>query len=371
MLGRSSSIRIALLAGALAGVWACDGTDRSVVRIGDAVPRKATGQTLLEVVRPLLTPSTAPRIELVPWSVPGTDLGVGEDAQARRFIADSSVVAVVGHAGSRTTLMVEPLYREAGLPMVVPTATARSLRSLGPHVFMLAPTDDLIGEFLVDEATTRLGAKRLGILYIADPYGEGIRDGVQTRLRSRGDSLAGSAALSGLECEDGGIALDAVVRAFLRRVTPDAVIVALPQRAARCAVGSLTRHAPSVVVLTTDSFVPQVAESLSAEERANTYALLFWEPGSDSASQAFVERTRATLGRDPFAGEALEFDAFQLIASAVRAGNTTRPAVMTWLRQLGTPGHPPFQGLSGPIDFTRPRTSVLRLKALREMPTGP
>ena len=366
-----TALRSLLLGALLTGGLACRTKEPAVVRIGDAVPREATGRTLLEVVRPQFRDDTAPRIELAPWSVRGLERGIGEDAQARRFIADTSVVAVVGHAGSRATLMVESLYRDAGLPMLVPTATAQSLRRLGAHVFMLAPTDDVIGAFLVDEAFTRLGAKHIGLLYVADPYGEGIRDGVQARLRARGDSLSGMAALSGLECEGESAGMTAIVTAFLRRHLPDAVIVALPQEAAWCAVRALAREAPTVAVLTTDSFVLDETAPLTAAERANTYALLFWELGADSASQAFVASSRRLMRRDPYPGEALEYDAFQLIAAAIRAGNTTRPAIISWLRQLGTPGRPPYQGVTGPIDFTKPRSSVLRLKALRDLPPAP
>lgn len=366
MSGLPLTLRILLPGLVLAGMLACTSERPATVRIGDAVPRLATGMTLLEVVRPLLGAAASPAIAIAPWSVSTPEYGVGEDAQARRFIEDSSVIAVVGHAGSRATLMVEPLYREAGLAMVVPTATASTLRRIGAPVFMLAPTDDLIGAFLVDEATTRLRRTRLGMLYVADPYGEGLVDGVQKRLRARGDSLVGAAALSGLECEIDALAMDAVIAAFLQRHTPDAVIIALPQQGAWCAIRALARLAPSVAVLTTDSFVPGSDAPLTAAERANTYALMFWEPGSDSASQAFIASTRRHMKRDPYPGEALEYDAYQLIAAAVREGHTTRRAVMTWLQQLGTPGHPPFQGLSGPIDFTRPRTSALHLKALGE-----
>jgi len=371
MLNGVTVLRSLLLGALLAGGLACRTKEPAVVRIGDAVPREATGRTLLEVVRPQFRDDTAPRIELAPWSVRGLERGIGEDAQARRFIADTSVVAVVGHAGSRATLMVESLYRDAGLPMLVPTATAQSLRRLGAHVFMLAPTDDVIGAFLVDEAFTRLGAKHIGLLYVADPYGEGIRDGVQSRLRARGDSLVGMAALSGLECEGESAGMTAIVTAFLRRHTPDAVIVALPQEATRCAIRALVLEAPAVAVLTTDSFVLGESAPLTAAERANLHALLFWEPGGDSASQAFVANARRFMTRDPYPGEALEYDAFQLVATAIRAGNTTRPAITKWLQQLGTPGHPPYQGVTGLIDFTKPRSSVLRLKALRDIPSAP
>lgn len=362
-----TALRSLLLAALLTGGSACRTEQPVVVRIGDAVPRRTASRNLREVITPILERDSLTRTELAPWSVHGVESGIGEDAQARAFIADSSIVAVVGHAGSGATLMVESLYREAGLPLVVPTATARTLRAIGPHVFMLAPTDDLIGAFLVDESERLLGVRRLGILHVADAYGEGIRLGVELRLRSRGDSLWGAATLSGLECEQDELALNSVVSAFVQRHQPEAVVVALPQVAAWCAVRALAREAPSVKVLTTDSFVLDESPPLSLAERANTYALQFWAPGTDSASLHFVAEVRATMARDPYPGEALEYDAFQVINAAIRAGNHTRPAVMKWLRQLGTPGHPPFPGVTGPIQFTQPRTSMLRLQALRDM----
>lgn len=351
--------------GMLWGSFACT-AERTPVRVGDAFPRDVSRGSMLDVTRMLLRLDSTSRIELVPWSVKSKDFGVGEYAQARRFVDDRDMVAVVGHSGSHSTIMVEPLYREAGMPLLVPTATATELRTLGPEVFMLAPPNDMIGAFLVDEATTRLGRKRIAVLHVADPYGDGIRDGVVARLQSQGGAVVGSAALSGRECLYDAIGMDPIVRALLQRSRPDAVIVALPQQAARCASRALVRSDSSLVVLMTDSFVLPKELPFTEGERRNMHVLLFWEPGADSASQAFLQAARATLKRDPTPGFALEFDAYQLIVAAVRDGYTTRRGVMQWLRQLGTPGHPPFQGVTGPIEFTRPRTSVLRLKALRE-----
>lgn len=364
------SCRRAALGGVLFAVLACGAEHPNVLRIGDAVPRAPDSNSFDVVARSLLDREMMPRVEVAPWTVSTKDLGIGDDAQARAFIADTTIVAVVGHAGSRPTLMVEPLYREAGMPLIVPTATARTLRAISGNVFMLAPPDDLIGAFLVDEAMVRLRARRLGILYVADPYGSGIHDGVQARLRERGDSLVASAALSGRECEIDALAMDAIVKAFLQRANPDAVVVALPQQDAWCAVRAIAREAPSTTILTADSFVLHPDWPLSREERTNVHTLLFWEPGSDSVTRAFVAKSRSILGRDPEPSHALEYDGFQLVVAAVRDGARTRAEVTAWLRQLGTPGHPAFQGISGPIDFLRPRTSVLRLRSLRDSTPG-
>lgn len=336
------------------------------VRIGDAIPRTVLRPTLLDVARPLLNSGATTRVALTPWTASAEDFGVGEAEQARLFISDSSVVAVVGHAGSKATLFVESMYRDAGMPLIVPTATARALRDRGAHLFLLAPPDNLLGAFLVDQAMDRLKARRIGVMHVADPYGDGIRDGVLERLQQRGDSAAGLAALTGRECEFDSHAIDAIVRAFVARTTPDAVIVALPQKAAWCATKALVRERPDILVLTSDSFIVEAGSPLTAAERTNVHALVFWEPGTDSLTTRFVNSVRTTMLVEPEPSHALVFDAYQLVAAAVREGHTTRQGVLQWLRQLGTPGHPPFQGITGPIDFTAPRTSVLHLKALRD-----
>lgn len=341
------------------------------MRIGEAIPRTPVDSTLLDVIRPLLGAGIATRVDLAPWVASAPYLGIGDSEQATNFVSDPSVVAVVGHSGSKGTILTKPIYMAAGLPLIVPTGTARAIGDARGGVFALAPPDNVIGAFLVDEAIDRLGARRIGILHIADPYGDGVRDGVTERLRVSGDALVGIGALSGRECEGDGLAMDVIVRAFLQRARPDAVIVVLPQRAAWCAIRRLVHEQPGIIVIASDGFSLTKELPLSAAERANVHTLLFWQAGTDSLSQQFVARTRALLKRDPNPGEALTFDAFRLVTAAIRDGYVTRKAISNWLRQLGTPGHPAFQGITGPIDFRSPRKSVLRLRALRDSVATP
>jgi hypothetical protein len=198
-----------------------------------------------------------------------------------------------------------------------------------------------------------------------------LRDGVVERLRERGDSLVGTVALSGRECQADGLAMNATIRAFLQRARPDAVILALPQRASWCAIVRLVDHHPTVTVITSDSFTPSSATPLSQAQRAHLHSLVFWRPGNDSVSLQFIARSRALRRRDPEPGEALAFDAYRLIVAGIRAGHGTRESMGQWLRQLGTPGHPAFEGITGPIDFRTPRSSLLHLKPLRDTSVTP
>lgn len=363
---RNPRVWFAIVVVVLAAAVSCRSERTSVMRVGDAIPRNVKEPTLLDAVRPLLVDGIEPRIDIIPWSASASDLGIGESEQADTFIADPSIVAVVGHAGSKGTLLTKPMYREAGMPLIVPTATAVAIGDPASGVFTLAPPDNVIGAFLVDEAVDHLHARRVGVLHVADPYGDGVRDGVAERLRARGDSLVGSAALSGRECETDGLPMDAIVRAFLQRVRPDAVIIAMPQGPTWCAIRRFVAEQPDITVITSDSYAYTDGAPLTSVERAHLHSLVFWTPGNDSITQRFVARSRVVFKRDPDAGQALSYDAFRLIKTAIREGNVTRASISTWLQQLGTPGHPAFQGITGPIDFKTSRKSILHLQALSD-----
>ncbi|MBX7119485.1 MAG: ABC transporter substrate-binding protein [Gemmatimonadaceae bacterium] len=346
---------------------ACRGVGPDAVAIGDGVPRAFNDRNLLSVVHAMLD-SAGPVLDIKAWRSGDPARMLSEAAQARIFADDPSVIAVVGHAGSKGTLLAAPIYRAANVPLVVPTATAEELRRLGGPVFLLSPPNDEIGAFLVDQAVDSLGRGRLAVVNVADPYGEGIRGGVLDRLRARRLPLAGEAALAGGDCTADAAVVRTTVRALLARARPDAVILVLPQNLTLCAVRELVAADPSLVILTSDSFSPVGFRGISPAHRRHVHALLFWTPDQNAASAAFAARFRTMLGREPEPSQALTFDAYALVQAAVREGVRTRSAMERWLRALGTDAHPAFAGITGPIDFQRPRRTVLRLLPLRTLP---
>ncbi|MBL0938432.1 MAG: ABC transporter substrate-binding protein [Gemmatimonadaceae bacterium] len=356
---------IALTLAAVLMTGGCTGETPGVLRIADAVPRPLGDRSTLSALESLIEPGNAPRIELIPWSESHVVENT-EAAQAARFIDDPSVIAVVGHAGSRGTLLAAPLYRAAGLPLIVPTATARELHTLPDGLYLLAPADDMLGTFLVDRALDSLGVRRLAVLYVADPYGEGIRSGIEERLNARGGSLAGESLFLGHECQTDRLAMRMVVRSLIARTQPDGVIMALPHMLTVCALEELTAVNPNLVLLTSDSFVADENTKLSDAVRRTTHVLELWAPGNDSTTARFRTRMREVTGYDPTPGQAYAYDGFRLAEAAIRSGVRTRKQMRAWLDALGTSDQPAFVGVTGPIDFHQPRRPELRLRALTD-----
>jgi len=88
----------------------------------------------------------------------------------------------------------------------------------------------------------------------------------------------------------------------------------------------------------------------------------FWTPGTDSLNRAFVALVRRHLRRDPNAGEALQYDAFMILAAAAREVGNDRRAIRSWLASLGT-SRPAWVGVTGAIAFNAPRTAILRMNS--------
>ena len=91
---------------------------------------------------------------------------------------DPSVVAVVGHLTSGTTLAAAPIYHASNNPVVSisPSASNPAVSDAGPYTFRVCPTDAEHGSALAEWARTALGARRAAVIYSNDPYGRGIAE---------------------------------------------------------------------------------------------------------------------------------------------------------------------------------------------------
>ena len=77
--------------------------------------------------------------------------GSSLSAEVRRatvLAEDRTVIVAVGPGGSREALQVAPIYRDAGLAELLPTATSRALSAAGATALLLAANDSLQGAFI-------------------------------------------------------------------------------------------------------------------------------------------------------------------------------------------------------------------------------
>jgi branched-chain amino acid transport system substrate-binding protein len=274
------------------------------------------------------------------------DLGVSV-ADAEHLVRVPGMAGVVGHAGSRGSLMAAPVYAQSGIPLIVPTGTSRRLQTVGPVVFPLAPDEEAEAEFIVRFATGTLGARRVTVVRrYADEYSTGLGDAVVRALARRGLEPAD---IVGVNPDSD---FTRIVGASTARVTPDAVVIAAGSAEARPVIRAFLERLPAVPIVAGDAVVLDRAYSDSLESaEPPVYAVAFWHPDSPrEQSRAFVERWRRRPGTPPDGTDAMYYDGMLLLAEAVRAVGADRSAVRQYLADLGQ-SRPPYEGVTGRISF--------------------
>jgi branched-chain amino acid transport system substrate-binding protein len=128
----------------------------------------------------------------LPFTLKFTDSDdVGDPAQApaaaRKLLDNTNVVAVVGPAFSGATAASEPLFSQADLISVSPSATRADLTHLGFKSFVRVVTGDTIqGAQMADYVAKALKAKTAYVVDDKSPYGAGLTKFVKQQLTTDG-----------------------------------------------------------------------------------------------------------------------------------------------------------------------------------------
>lgn len=276
--------------------------------------------------------------------------------QAVKAAARPAVVAVVGPGGSRDALQVVPIYREAGLPQILPSATSGLLPSGGPWSFRLAPSDSAQGEFLGEFVARMLHGRAVTLFYIPDEYGRGLGSGISAALLRLGVRLIDRVPVpGGLPCVEADVRnpYDDMLVSTLRRGRPDVIVVAGAAWEAVCLARAAGPRLPGIRIVAGDAAEINLLQRRQAGPIADSiYLVAFWHPAqSDSTSREFTRRFRRVVGRLPTHGDAMWYDAAMVAATAIRSVGPSRKAVRDYLVSLGNT-RPPYPGVTGPIAFT-------------------
>lgn len=123
--------------------------------------------------------------------------GEGGASVANLYVSDSNVVAIAGHTFSGSAAAAIPIYYEARLPMLSPSATRADLTDGPQDVFNRIPfTDDLQGQFAAEYLYNVLGVTKLAVMHDGDAYGKGVAERVQEVFTSLGGEVVTFEAIS-------------------------------------------------------------------------------------------------------------------------------------------------------------------------------
>ncbi len=334
----------------------CRGRD-AIPRIGYAYPASPETSRIIGLLQAEIDAWQPRRVaEILPVGPRKGLTGYAADVDiAQSLVSRPDLAGVVGHLSSRSSLIVAPVYQDAGIPLIVPVGTSKRLRDVGPLVFSLAPDEEAEGEFITAFSVDGLGARRVTIFYLyGDEYGIGLRDGV----------VAGLARRQLAPVDQVGIQADSdfpnIVGASIKRTVPDVIVIAGRNIEAHGIASAVHRVLPGVPAVAGDGVILNAAYGKRLAGAAATFfAVAYWHPDlATDASRAFMARWRTGPGPAPTGSTIMFYDALKVLATAIRDMGPDSRAVRQYLSELGVT-RPAYPAVSGPASFARNRPTNL------------
>jgi len=276
------------------------------------------------------------------------DDSANEDAAARvaqAFYDNSAVVAVVGHLTSDASIVAAQVYGGGANPvtMITPSASSPDLSGISPYVFRICPSDSSHGAALAKFAWQTLAARRVGILFISDAYGRGVRKTFAADFARLGGSVVEA---------DPYVPTTRSFEPYLSRMRLtgiDVLLLAADRRGAELALQELRTLGIRWPVIGGDALAGIETAGTLADGMWISSAYLPDRVGEKNAT--FVaDYARAHPGERPDHRGASAYDIVNLLAQAITAAGPSRRAVRDYVARVGR-GIPAFDGVTGRIAF--------------------
>lgn len=262
-------------------------------------------------------------------------------------LADSGVVAVIGHIFSSTTLAAAPVYNDPDHPLVAisPSATAPALSAAGPYIFRVCPSDEQYGVALARFARQRLGLSRGAVLYVNNEYGRGIRRTFTQDFVRQGGTLASV---------DPFLEASPDASLYLERIRQDPTIqflvVAANITEAAQVIGQVRARGIELPILGGDGL--DGIEETGPDAEGVYVSTVYLPTLNTDANRDFLRayRDRFPLGNSVDYSAAASYDIVYLLKDALSRAGGDRRALREALADIGH-GTPAFEGVTGRIAF--------------------
>ena len=262
---------------------------------------------------------------------------------AKKFVADPTVLAVLGHFNSSCTKPASAIYHEARLVQLTAVSTNPEISKQGFDTFFrTAATDDVQGPRGAQYAFGALGLRRVFVIDDKTTYGKGLADEFEKAARRLGFQMLGHEGITQGDKDFSPLLTK------IKPLNPDLIYFggiypegALLIRQAR-GLGMTTK------LMGGDGLAnPIFTELASAEIAEGVYATMV---GGDMrkvpAAQEFIKRFEAkygTMGQ----WSAYAYDSTNILIAAIKkAAKPDREAVLRAMREM-----PPYQGVTGEVAF--------------------
>ncbi|MBC8085620.1 MAG: ABC transporter substrate-binding protein [Phycisphaerae bacterium] len=282
------------------------------------------------------------------FSLRAPDAGASSAVQiAQQLRDDPSVIAVVGHPESGTSLEAIPVYADeehANADAVVaisPTASSPRLSGASAWFFRVAPSDNETARLVAAYVADSLKAKTVAVIYRNDSYGRDWSARFAETFTARNGSILAKVPYLTKITEWDAYALQ------LKALAPEVLLFPGDADDATAMLRALKKHDVNLTFVGGDA-TAGIARSHEFPEAKYT-AFFVPERATSAEGKRFVESYRARYNEEPDMYAALSYDAAIAIGRTVIAGARNRKALRDALEKMN--GTMSLEGAGGRIAF--------------------
>lgn len=259
-----------------------------------------------------------------------------------KLVSTDRVPAVIGGMTSSAALAIAPVAEQRKVVVLSPAASAPALSKAGEYFFRNELSDAYGGVAQAELTWKRLGIKGVGILYINNDYGIGVRDAFTNTYTQLGGVVTGTEAFEP-DAQDFRTQL-----ARLKQAGPDALFM-VSYKEAIPILRQVRELGLKWQVLSTPVFEDK--EVLDKAGKSAEGVIYVYYGGFDptkvqGGGREFVDAYKAEFNREPGYYSALAYDAMNIMAAAIEQGGVSSTAVKTALHKIKD-----FPGITGSTTF--------------------
>lgn len=248
---------------------------------------------------------------------------------ATKLVSDG-VAAVIGHICSGATKAALPIYSEAKIVVISPSATNPDLTQSGqyPTFFRTIASDDAQAQLGVSFAVDTLGAKKIAVLHDKGDYGKGYAEYAKKFVEESGKAEV--VLFEGVT--PGAVDYSAVVQK-VRQSGADTVMFGGYHPEASKIVSQLKKKRVKVRFISDDGVKDDTFIKVAGPDAEDVYASGPQDVSSLTMNKAAREAHMATFGTEPGAFFDAAYAAMQALVNAIdKTDSTNADKIMHVLR---------------------------------------
>ncbi len=261
----------------------------------------------------------------------------------QKLTSTSGVKAIVGDAVSSVTLAFAPLAEKKQIVVISPLSSAPAISQAGDYIFRNVPSDLVNGTTAADYLIGDRGFSKVGILYINNDFGIGLRDAFSQRINQLGAEVV-SAESYEPESAD--------FRSQLTKISaadPTAVFLVGYAKLAQALIQAKEMGLDMMFIGTGLMEDPNFVKTAGGAAEGVLFTQLGYDPStSDTVVTQFVEAYANKYHDQPNIMAAYGYDALLVLAYAMSRSNMTPEDIKAQMYVVNS-----YHGVTGKISFDR------------------